>query len=154
MQLAALAGANMIYGLGMIDLGMTLDFGQLVVDNEIAKMTRRLLEGIPVTDETLAMEVIRAVGAGGHFLTEPHTLKYMRKLQAQTKLFDRQPYAQWELAGRRGLAERADEQARKILETHKPAELPKDVAGKLRDIVLAAADEFGVEVPGLLDQPK
>ena len=147
MQLAALAGANMIYGLGMIDLGMTLDFAQLVVDNEIAKMTRRLLEGAPVCEETMAVEVIRAVGAGGHFLTEPHTLKNMRKLQAQTKLFDRQAYAQWELAGKSELADRAGKEARKILENHKPAELPKDVAGKLREIVLAAADEFGVQAP-------
>jgi len=147
MQLTALAGANMIYGLGMIDLGMTLDFAQLVVDNEIAKMTRRVLGGVPVSDETLAVEVIRAVGAGGHFLTEEHTLKNMRKLQAQTKLFDRQAYAQWELAGRKELAVRAGDEARKILKNHKPAELPKDVAGKLRNIVLAVADEFGVKVP-------
>jgi len=145
MQLAALAGANMIYGLGMIDLGMTLDFAQLVVDNEIAKMTRRILGGIPVTDDTLAVDLIRTVGAGGHFLTEPHTLKNMRTLQAQTKLFDRQPYGQWALAGKRELAGRAGDEARKILENHKPVELPKDVRDKLRSIVLAAADEFGVK---------
>ena len=150
LQITALAGANMIYGLGMIDLGMTLDFAQLVVDNEIAKMTRRLLSGIPVSDETVAVELIRSVGAGGHFLTEPHTLKNMRALQAQTKLFDRQPYAQWELAGKRGLAERAADEARKILQNHKPAELPKDVKDKLRNIVLAAADEFGVKAPDFL----
>ena len=149
MQMTALAGANMIYGLGMIDLGMTLDFAQLVADNEIAKMTRRILEGIPVSDDTVALEVIRTVGAGGHFLTEPHTLKNMRKLQAQTKLLDRQPYAQWELAGSKGLAERADAEARKIIETHKPAELSKDVRDKLRGIMLAAADEFGVKVPNI-----
>jgi len=147
MQMTALAGANMIYGLGMIDLGMTLDFGQLVVDNEIAKMTRRILEGIPVSDETVALDVIRAVGAGGHFLTEPHTLKNMRKLQAQTKLLDRQPYAQWELAGKTELNGRADAEARKILENHKPLDLQKEVKDKLRSIVLAAADEFGVKVP-------
>ena len=149
MQMTALAGANMIYGLGMIDLGMTLDFGQLVVDNEIAKMTRRILEGIPVSDETVALEVIRAVGAGGHFLTEPHTVKNMRKLQAQTKLLDRQPYAQWELAGRKGLSERADSEARRIIENHKPVELSGEVKGKLRDILLSAADEFGVKVPSI-----
>ena len=137
----------MIYGLGMIDLGMTLDFGQLVVDNEIAKMTRRILEGIPVSDDSIALEVIRAVGAGGHFLTEQHTLKNMRKLQAQTKLFDRQPYAQWELAGKKGLAERADDEARKILKNHTPTPLPKEKADKLRSIVLAAADEFSVKCP-------
>ena len=150
MQLAALAGANMIYGLGMIDLGMTLDFGQLVVDNEIAKMTRRILGGIPVSDDTLAVDLIRSVGAGGHFLTEPHTLKNMKALQAQTRLLDRQPYAQWELAGKRDLAARANDEARKILKNHKPVELPKDVRDKLRNIVLAAADEFGVKAPDSL----
>ena len=150
MQMAALAGANMIYGLGMIDLGMTLDFAQLVVDNEIAKMTRRILGGIPVSDDTMAVELIRSVGAGGHFLTEMHTLKNMRTLQAQTKLFDRQPYAQWELAGKRELAQRAGDEARKILTNHKPIELPKDTRDKLRNIVLAAADEFGVKVPDSL----
>jgi len=147
MQMAALSGANMIYGLGMIDLGMTLDFAQLVVDNEIAKMTRRILEGIPVSDDTIALELIRSVGAGGHFLAEKHTLKNMRAVQAQTKLFDRQPYAKWELAGRRELAERAGDEARRILAAHKPVELPKDVRDKLRGIVLAAADEFGVKIP-------
>jgi len=137
----------MIYGLGMIDLGMTLDFAQLVADNEIAKMTRRILSGIPVNEDTVAVELIRSVGAGGHFLTEPHTLRNMRALQAQTKLFDRQPYAQWELAGKRDLAARAQDEAQKILKNHKPAELPKDVSDKLRNIVLAAADEFGVKAP-------
>ena len=151
MQMTALAGANMIYGLGMIDLGMTLDFGQLVVDNEIAKMTRRILQGIPVSEDTIALEVIRKVGAGGHFLTEPHTLKNMRALQAQTKLFDRQPYAQWELAGRNCLAGRADAEARRILENHKPVPLSKEVKDKLRDIILTAADEFGVTAPGTGD---
>jgi trimethylamine--corrinoid protein Co-methyltransferase len=149
MQMAALAGANMIYGLGMIDLGMTLDFGQLVVDNEIAKMTRRILEGIPVSDDTVALDVIRAVGAGGHFLTERHTLKNMRKFQAQTRLFDRRPYAQWELAGRKDLALRASDEARKILENHKPAPLPKEIKAGLRSIVLAAADEFGIKITHL-----
>ena len=137
----------MIYGLGMIDLGMTLDFAQLVVDNEIAKMTRRILGGIPVSDDTLAVDLIRSVGAGGHFLTEPHTLKNMKTLQAQTRLFDRQPYAQWELAGKRELAQRAGDEARKILKNHKPVEIAKETRDKLRGIVQQAADEFGVVVP-------
>lgn len=145
-MLSALAGANMIYGLGMIDLGMTLDFAQLVVDNEIAKMTRKILEGIPVTADTLAVEVIRAVGAGGHFLTEPHTLKNMKTVQAQTKLFDRRPYSQWHMMGGRDLAARAGDEARKILKNHVPKALPSDAASKLRNIVKAAAEEFGVHI--------
>jgi trimethylamine:corrinoid methyltransferase-like protein len=71
----------------------------------------------------------------------------MRKLQAQTKLFDRQPYAQWELSGSKELKDRAADEARKILINHNPKPLADDVKSKLRDIVLAAADEFGVKAP-------
>lgn len=74
---------------------MTLDFAQLVVDNEIAKMVRTAVGGIPVTDETLAVDVIRKVGAGGHFLMEDHTIKHMRTVQSQSKLFDRTTRQSW-----------------------------------------------------------
>ena len=79
--LPALAGANMIYGLGMVDMGMTLDFGQIVADNEFALMIKRLLLGIPVSDDELAVDLIKEVGAGGHFLSEMHTMNFMRQSQ-------------------------------------------------------------------------
>ena len=44
----------MVYGLGMLEMGVTLDFGQLVMDNEFAGMIKHVLNGIPVNDETLA----------------------------------------------------------------------------------------------------
>lgn len=146
MLMSALAGANMIYGLGMIDLGMTLDFAQLVVDNEIAKMVRNVIGGIPVTDETIALDVIHSVGAGGHFLMEDHTLERMRSVKSYTDLFDRQPYDGWTRAGKKDLAARALEETKRILATHKAIPLKKDVSSKLRDIVLSAADEFKVKV--------
>ena len=103
MLMSALAGANMIYGLGMIDLGMTLDCAQLVVDNELAKMVRKVLEGIPVCDETMAVDIIRLVGAGGHFLSAPHTRKHMRAAQSHAILLDRSPYGKWDKNGRADL---------------------------------------------------
>ncbi len=144
MLLAALAGANMIYGLGMIDLGMTLDFAQLVVDNEIAKMVRKVIGGIPVTDETLAVDVIRKVGAGGHFLMEDHTMKHMRTAQSQSKLFDRTARQSWAARGSKDLATRAVEETRHILEHHKPTPLPPGVGNKLREIIADAEKEWGV----------
>lgn len=134
----------MIYGLGMIDLGMTLDFAQLVVDNEIAKMVRKVVEGIVVNDETLAVDVIRKVGAGGHFLMEDHTLKYMRTVQSQSLLFDRNNRETWTEGGAKDLAARAGEHARNILEKHKPTPLEEGVAGRLKEIIAEAALEWGV----------
>lgn len=145
MMLAALAGANMIYGLGMIDLGMTLDFGQLVVDNEIAKMTRRVLAGIPVNEETLAVDVIRKVGTGGHFLMEEHTLAHMRTDQSQSRLFDRNTRQNWQARGGKDLSTRATEEARFILENHKPEPLPAGTAQTLREMIEEAEKRWGVK---------
>ncbi len=144
-MLSALAGANMIYGLGMVDLGMTMDFAQLVVDNEIAKMIRRVICGIPVSDETMATDLIRSVGAGGHFLMEDHTVKYMGQIQSVTTLFDRQPYAQWYSKGKKDLAQRALEETKRILSVHKPKPLDKNISQKLHDIIAETAQEHGIE---------
>ncbi|UCH98684.1 MAG: trimethylamine methyltransferase family protein, partial [Candidatus Aminicenantes bacterium] len=64
----ALAGANMIYGLGMLESGITFDFGQLVLDAEFARMIKHVVKGIPVDDETLAINVIKETGPFGDFL--------------------------------------------------------------------------------------
>lgn len=146
MLLSALAGANMIYGLGMIDMGMTLDYAQLVVDNEIARMVRKVLGGIPVCDETMAVDVIRSVGAGGQFLSEQHTRKYMKTAQSHVVLLDRSSYSKWDSTGRLDLAERALQETRRILETHKPTPLSESVSGSLRKIIMDAADEWGVKL--------
>ncbi|MBS3970115.1 MAG: trimethylamine methyltransferase family protein, partial [Clostridia bacterium] len=124
--LPALAGANMIYGGGMLEMGITMSFGQLVMDNEIIAMTRKVLEGIPVNDKTLAVDVIKSVGARGHFLAEEHTVKHMRKL-SETRLMDRRMRQFWVERGAKDLATTCDEKAREILETHKPEPLPEHV---------------------------
>jgi trimethylamine--corrinoid protein Co-methyltransferase len=141
MLLAALAGANMIYGLGMIDLGMTLDFGQLVVDNEIAKMVRKILYGIPVNDETLAVDVIRKVGAGGHYLMEEHTYRHMKTVQSSSKLFDRTPRTSWKDRGATDLSTRATEEARNLITNHKAQPLPAGADAKLLDIIARFEEE-------------
>lgn len=144
MLMAALAGANMIYGLGMIDLGMTLDFSQIVIDNELAKMVRKIIGGIPVNDETMAVDFIRSVGCGGHFLQEEHTLRHMRGEQSYTRLFDRRPYGQWKDDERKDLATRATEKMHDILENHKPDCLDETTA-KTLDIIIAEAKEAWVK---------
>jgi trimethylamine--corrinoid protein Co-methyltransferase len=138
-----LAGANLIYGLGMIEMGMTIDFGQLVMDNEFAKMIKFLLHGIPVNDETLAVDVIREIGIGKNFLSHDATFKHMRS-QSQPKLIDRRMREEWEASGSTDISERASEEARRILETHKPDPLPDDVLATIRSIVEEAEEELGV----------
>jgi trimethylamine--corrinoid protein Co-methyltransferase len=142
--LPALAGANLIYGLGMLEMGMTFSFGQLVMDNEFAKMIKHAVRGIPVNDETLAVDVIREIGPFKDFLGHDSTLRHMRAVQSQPRLIDRSMREDWEKSGKTDLTQRAGEEARHILETHKPEPLPADILETLRSIVEEEEKECGV----------
>ena len=133
----------MIYGGGMLEMGLTMSFGQLVMDNEIIAMTRKVLEGIPVTDDTLAVDVIKSVGARGHFLAEDHTFNNMRKLSSPQQI-DRRMRQFWNERGAKDLATVCDEKAREILETHQPDPLPDGVHEELLAIIAAREEELGI----------
>jgi len=124
-------------------MGVTFDFGQLVMDNEFARMIKHAVQGIPVNDETLAVDVIKEVGPFKDFLSHKHTLRHMRS-QSQPVLIDRRRRSKWEQAGGTDIYQRATEKAREILETHKPEPLPDSVLSTLRSIVEETEDELGV----------
>ena len=127
----------------MIEMGMTIDFGQLVMDNEFARMIKHIVRGIPVNDETLAVDAIKEIGVGKDFLSHDSTYNHMRS-QSQPKLIDRRIREDWEASGRTDIYQRATEEARQILETHKPDPLPEDVLATMRSIIEEAEAELGV----------
>jgi len=143
--LPALAGANLIYGLGMLELGITFDYAQLVMDNDMTKMIKKAVEGIAVNDATLAVDVIRQVGAAGEFITHEHTFKHMKEVQSQPDLIDRRMRDAWMERGGKDFTQRAYEKAVDILENHKPDPLPDGVPEQLRSIVDEAEKEFGLK---------
>ncbi len=124
-------------------MGMTIDYGQLVMDNEFARMIKYAVAGIPVNDETLAVDAIKEVGIGKDFLSHDSTYKHMRS-QSQPKLIDRKMREDWIKEGSTDIYQRALEQARFILENHKPDPLPEDVLATIRSIVEEAEEELGV----------
>jgi trimethylamine--corrinoid protein Co-methyltransferase len=136
-MLPALAGANLIYGLGMIESGMTFDFGQLVMDDEFAGLIRQSVNGIPVNDETLALDVIHEIGPFSDFLSHDHTMAHMRTT-SQPALLDRRVRDEWAALGSSTLHERALAKARVIIETHVPDPLPDGVPEQLAAIVQSA----------------
>jgi len=114
---------------------MTMDFAQLVIDNEIALMIKKAVGGIDVTDEDLAVDVIKQVGAAGEFISHKHTFSNFKRVQSATTLFDRRMRGAWLDAGGKDLTERAYEKAIGILENHKPDPLPAGAAETIRQIV-------------------
>ena len=132
--MTALAGANVIYGLGMIESGITFDYGQLVMDNEFAAMIKHAVNGIPVTDETLSVDIINEVGPFKDFLSHESTYNYMRS-QSQPALIDRRLRDDWAAMGGASMYEKAWEKAKELLANYEPRPLSEAICGELRSIV-------------------
>lgn len=140
-MLPAITGSNVIYGMGMLEMGMTMSYEQLLMDQEFVKMTRRILQGIPVNKDTLALDVIKAVGPAGNYLAQKHTMKYMRSELSTTNLINRRMRENWEKHGSKTMDQVANEQAVEILENYKVKPLPDDVRKKIHDIVVEGEEE-------------
>ncbi|MFQ5485248.1 MAG: trimethylamine methyltransferase family protein [Desulfobacterales bacterium] len=141
--LPALAGANVIYGLGMLEMGITFDLAQLVIDNEAAGMIKYAVNGVPVNDETLSLDVIKDVGIFQDFLSHEDTFNHMRS-QSQAELIDRTVREDWERSGSTDVYQRAKEKMLYILETYEPVPLPDTVLETIRSIIEDAEEELGV----------
>ncbi len=142
-MLAALAGANQIYGAGMIESGVAFDFGQLVMDDEIARMIKLAVGGVRVDDESLAVDDIAAVGSTGDFLSLDATLHHMRDL-SRPDLLDRRVRDDWLEQGASDLAQRARQRALDLLESHRPVPIDADAAARMHAIVEEADRRHGL----------
>jgi trimethylamine:corrinoid methyltransferase-like protein len=121
--------------LGTIEMGMTYSPHSLLFCNEIVGFVRRILRGIEVNAETLALDVTRQVGPGGDFLAEMHTARHCRSELWKTKYFKSMSLEQWELEGEKTLLDKINLDLLEILETHHPQLLPDSVRQKIDDIV-------------------
>jgi trimethylamine--corrinoid protein Co-methyltransferase len=139
--IAALAGANLIYGPGMLESGITFDFAQLVLDNEFARMIKQTVRGFSINDESLAVDVIKSVGPSKDFLAQEHTLKHMRA-HSRPELIDRSDMETWQASGATDSYQRAVEKTRDILQNHKPDPLPEEVLADIRSIITETEGEL------------
>lgn len=131
--MAAGVMSDMLLGVGLLNGSTIWSFEQMIMDCEIFGIICKMMEGIVVNEENLALDVIREVGPGGNFLTQKHTRKHMHKLWLHT-LMDRRPYSEWE-EKRDGAKDWALERAKKILSTHQPESLDPKLEVELRKII-------------------
>ena len=131
--MASLTMSDMLVGIGLLNGSLIWSFAQMIMDCEIFDIVAKMMEGIRVDEETLAVDIIRQVGPGAHFLTQKHTLEQLRNLW-NPSLMDRRPYSEW-MNKRDDSRDWAQEKARKILETHRPDPLSHDQDKELSNII-------------------
>jgi trimethylamine---corrinoid protein Co-methyltransferase len=132
-MLAALAGGNFIHeAFGMLDGAMTVSYAQYVIDNDIVGSCLRTLRGIEINRDTLAFDVIASVGPGGNYLSEEHTVKYMRTESYIPRASDRQQYQHWIDAGSKDSWKKAEEIAAQLLEEPSEEIVPAEIDAEIR----------------------
>jgi trimethylamine--corrinoid protein Co-methyltransferase len=142
---AALAGANLIIGAGSTDTGLAFSPIQLVIDNEIMGIIRRICRRFDINDETLAIEALHRVGPQGNFLSDEHTLKYLRSSEHYIpEILNYENQATWSSKGSKSLEERAREKAQTLLKEPKINYLSEEVVKELKLIVANADKELAM----------
>jgi len=141
--MASLSGANLLCHAGTIDTALAASPVHLVIDDEIMAVMHRMWQGIEVNHDTLGLDAIARIGPLGNFLTDPHTLKYLRSEEHfRPTIFDRDSSQAWYAKGSKRLEQRAREKALDILAKHEVEPLPEEVQRELIAIVSKADQEL------------
>ena len=150
-QVAALSAVNMVTGAGMMDFESCHSFEKLVIDAEIIGMAKRLIAGVEVRDEPIALELMQKMGHRGDYLGQLHTLKWFQKEQyIPSEIIDRGSLEAWKKKGRKSAWERAQDRVAALLDTYESPSIADDVRSELYALTLKAAQSFGMdELPPL-----
>jgi trimethylamine--corrinoid protein Co-methyltransferase len=136
---------TILCGAGALEIGMTASFEEMVISNEIFGVAREVFEGIEVNEDTLAADVIAAVGIGGNYLMEEHTVNHLRSGRPDSPFMKAKNRDSWTSSGSKQFLEMAREKASTILKEHQPTPLDEGVAGRLREVIEDAERAFGVK---------
>ncbi len=131
--MACVVMSDMLLGVGFLHGSRIWSYAEMMMDCEIFSVIHKVMQGIVVDDESLALDTIAAVGPGGNFLTQKHTMKHMRDIFLP-QFMDRRPYNEWE-AKKDDARDWALAKARKTLETHVPDPLDDKISNEMANII-------------------
>jgi len=136
---AALSGSNAILFHGSVYGEISWHPAQAMLDSDIVSMIGRYVEGIEVTDESLAVDLMNEVGPiPGMYLDKAHTRKWWKREQFMPTVADSDTYPEWIAKGRKTALDHANERVAEILATHKPKPLTPNQEEEIEKILQEA----------------
>jgi len=141
--LGAAAGADIFGHLGISGVDQASSLEMLVMQHEVVRYVESVLREVEVSDETLGLDEIDAVGPGGSFIAREHTVRHFRRELWFPRLLDRDYYDAWREAGATSMEERCRAQVQEILRTYRPEPLPDDLRRDIEQVVAAAERDLG-----------
>jgi len=135
--LPSMAGASVLFGLGLLDGSNLLRYEEIVLEAEAAETVRRILKARDFSDEAFAIDLIKEMGPGGVYLDQEHTVAHMREALYLSPLSDRDSFEDWYSKGQVSRIDVARDKVREILASHEPVPVPEGVRQEMNEIVEA-----------------
>jgi len=136
--LESLAGSHLVHDVGYLESGLCNSLEQIAICDELINFVKRFMQGLEVSEETLALDVVDEVGPHGDFLGTKHTVEHFKE-DWYPNLLDRNNFEGWAAEGGNTLRQRAQARVDEILADHRPEPLPADVQQKLDEIVAGSS---------------
>jgi trimethylamine--corrinoid protein Co-methyltransferase len=136
---ALLTRCTLVHDVAYIEYGSTSSMEMLVIADEIIRMMRFYMQGVPVNENTLALDAIARAEPGGGFLADEHTMDNFRTAQWFPEIIDRHQHDVWESSGSKDMHTRANEHARAILAEHEVPELPEAAEKMIKEVLAERA---------------
>lgn len=145
-MIGALAGINMISGAGMLDFLAAQSVEKLVVDAEAIAMVKRMLQGVSVHTETLALEMFEGIDFKPNFLRQKATRRLFSKEQyLPSDVIDRGWSRNWQDTGKLDTFARAKARTKQLLADYQRPDLPQEQIGELTNMVEKLASDAGMD---------
>jgi len=144
--IGALAGINMISGAGMLDFLACFSPEKLIVDAEAIAMAKRMLDGIQVHTDPLALEMFAGINFKGDFLKQKITRQlFSREQYIPSSIIDRDSIRGWQDGGRLDTFARARLRAESLLNDYQPPEVSSHYQEELRKMMEILARQSGLD---------
>ncbi|UWQ64448.1 trimethylamine methyltransferase family protein [Leisingera caerulea] len=136
LNMGLLSGVNfMLHSCGWLEGGLVADFEKFVMDADQLGTLHGLAKGIAVDENGQAMDAIREVGPGGHYLGCAHTQANFKSAFWKTELLDYKPFEQWEEEGSRDTYALATSRVEKLLATYEQPAMDPAIKQALEEYV-------------------
>ena len=136
LMMAQVSGMNIVmHSAGILESYNCISYEKFIIDDEMCGMVKRIKRGYEVNADTIAVDVVKEVGPGGHFLDKDHTFDHFRTEFFQPQLSNRDDFVSWQASGSPQSMDTANKKYKEILETYEAPELPADVDNDLQKFI-------------------
>lgn len=143
LNMTLLAGTNFVlHAAGWLEGGLISSYEKFMIDQDQLGMMQKMAEGVDLSENAQALDAIREVGPGSHYLGCAHTQANFQTAFYRSPLADNNSFEQWEVEGEKRIEQRANALCRSWLEHYEAPYLDPEIDEKLKAFIASRKDSM------------